>query len=236
MALTRKKVNLIIIAAILCTVLLLVARYLNWIQFYTIPTTNMEPAYQVEDFLIASNIPKIKVNDVVAYRAEAMWYETSHDSYVALCRIVAKAHDTLQIKNGTLYVNGKMVDDTMNLCYNFSVDIKTNFEPSAYDMQNKVFPGITVGDITIVNFSYNELKKYHIFNRCFRNFDTTTVWIDPWKFNSKVSKEKWTNDNFGPVIVPENYYFLLGDNRSNSLDSRQRGFIPEEKIIAKILN
>ena len=44
-----------------------------------------------------------------------------------------------------------------------------------------------------------------------------------------------TRDNFGPLIVPEGEFFLLGDNRDESLDSRYMGFIPREVIRGKAL-
>ncbi|MEX0618230.1 MAG: signal peptidase I [Pseudohongiellaceae bacterium] len=42
-----------------------------------------------------------------------------------------------------------------------------------------------------------------------------------------------TSRSYGPVVVPEGSYFVLGDNRDNSADSRVYSFVPREEIIGR---
>jgi signal peptidase I len=40
-----------------------------------------------------------------------------------------------------------------------------------------------------------------------------------------------SRDNWGPLVVPARHYFMLGDNRDNSLDSRYWGFVSDSLVL-----
>lgn len=61
-----------------------------------------------------------------------------------------------------------------------------------------------------------------------------------YPINPETGSEACGGNYFGPVQVPDNSYFMMGDNRTNSLDSRYhlgdqyQGTIPVENIRGKV--
>jgi signal peptidase I len=49
-----------------------------------------------------------------------------------------------------------------------------------------------------------------------------------------VPPEYRSHDDFGPTRIQEGYYFVMGDHRNNSSDSRHWGMVPKKYIIGRV--
>ena len=52
--------------------------------------------------------------------------------------------------------------------------------------------------------------------------------------DSFVPPEYRSHDDWGPEVIPEGYYFVMGDHRNNSSDSRHWRYVPKKYIIGKV--
>tara|TARA_B100000686_G_scaffold214388_1_gene221339 strand:- start:6567 stop:7226 length:660 start_codon:yes stop_codon:yes gene_type:complete len=52
--------------------------------------------------------------------------------------------------------------------------------------------------------------------------------------DSFVPSEFRSHENHGPEVVQESYYFVMGDHRNNSSDSRHWGQVPKKYVIGKV--
>ena len=61
------------------------------------------------------------------------------------------------------------------------------------------------------------------------------VYVNGQRISEKGYTIKPDFGNYGPVTVPQRQFFVLGDNRNNSEDSRFFGYVPRDNIIGKAI-
>lgn len=94
------------------------------------------------------------------------------------------------------------------------------------------------GDIVVLHYPRNPEKEY-IKRIIGLPGDRVEVGATEVRVNGTVLEEPYIN---GPVngrtgewVVPEDHFFLLGDNRANSSDSRDWSFLPREELVGKAM-
>jgi len=62
-----------------------------------------------------------------------------------------------------------------------------------------------------------------------------TALDETYKFHKRRGRLDPRTDSHGPVTVPDEMFFVLGDNRDNSRDSRFWGFVPQDYLMGRAL-
>ena len=197
------------------------------VEAYKIPSGSMERTLLVGDFLLVNklvygaevpftgrHLPRLREprrGDVVVFQ----WPSDPSKSFVK--RLVGMAGDTLAMRGGTLYVNGRAQAERY----------VTRTDPSA--------------DPVFEDFRWQ--RDYVVRSALARPARAAGALADdppplpllpaPPARAGRPARDPGdhpSRNNWGPLIVPTAHYFVLGDNRDNSLDSRYWGFVPDSLL------
>lgn len=223
--------KLLKIALVSIGVLFVLFYILSWTRVLTIysdlKTSNL-PTLDLDTKLIITNLIEPKNGDFILYKNEKNVLRKT-----AVNRLCGKENDIVEIKHGTLFINGENFDKTLDLMCFYTLS-KTEYDHVKPELKKDIRFYSRTGnekDSIMILLPYNYARKNNFENR--RNvagkFDENSI-------VQKIFKEDWNLDNFGPLKIPKNKYFVLGDNRATAQDSRFVGLIDKNDVIGTVIN
>jgi len=228
------------------------------IEAYTIPTGSMEDTLLPGDFLLVTkftlgattprNIPftnialpyyqfpklkEVKRGDIIVFEYPGDRDELRHEeimNYIKRC--VGLPGDTITIVDKVLYVNGELFPPPPKMKF-------LNPVPTPKGIGNPyIFPKFSnfnednYGPLYVpkkgdtVQLSIDNIEQYRTLIN--REYGREVV---------KIIGDEITIDGVPAktYVIKKNYYFMMGDNRDDSADSRFWGYVPEDLIIGEPL-
>lgn len=174
--------------------------------------------------MFITNLKKPRRFDLVSYRAVV----PPGGITLLTHRLCGVPGDLLEIKAGVLYVNGQNADKALRLQHIFKMPVKDSIAIQYDEKQAYTIPPYTNTlyiPLEAERVSREKLNcERYILPRGLRDEDIYLTY-----------KQNWNRDHFGPLRVPKGMWFLLGDNRGNSRDCRQYGFIAQSTYVGTVL-
>jgi len=218
----------IIVGVLIC--LSVIARVTGALQFYKVRTIANQPSLKVGSLILSSRFIAPKRYNFICYQ-----HADSMGSEVLVHRICGIPGDTVQIKEGNLFVNGKPADEQLPLTLNYLIPQKSYQTVDDLVQFSDDEPPVPFDtDQVLVQLTQENCKALTAHNipwkRFLRKDDISDDYI------SHLYGHPWNEDNFGPVVVPADQYFVLGDNRYRAQDSRYTGFIAKADLYGTVLS
>lgn len=143
-------------------------------------------------------------------------------------RCVGIAGDTLQIKNGTVSINGRSLPVP---------DLVKQDSTSDNDSTQRVYPKSKIFSWTFKNYGPVVIPRkgmtINLTNQNYLIYQRTINRLEKKKIREKDGLFYLNEEPVTTYTFRHNYYFMMGDYRSGSEDSRFWGFVPEEDIVGK---
>ena len=156
-------------------------------------------------------------------------------NYVKRC--VGLPGDVVEVRDGVVFVNNQELWIPPNIQYD---DPKREGPPPRYYGKGEVELGIFPPNKSWNHWNYGPLripKKGDVIKLTAENFYDWQTIIDREFGKRAVQMEDSVITIDGKITqtytLQKDYYFMMGDNRTNSADSRYWGFVPRDLIIGK---
>ena len=217
-----KKYQLILII-VFGTVMALwiIGRATNGLQYYSIPTKSNEPAYKTGSHIFSSNLITPKRFDFICYKVT----DPDFGKQIWFHRVCGMPGDTIEIREGDLFVNGESQDQHFNLKKLYLIPRELI---ASLDFEEGEAIPLDGTDSVLVPLE--TIRQQDLIQHA-RRYAENSVYPG----TEKIYGHPWTGQNFGPYIVPANNYFVLGDNRNFSQDSRFTGPVNKERSMGVVL-
>ncbi|MDK2124235.1 signal peptidase I [Parachitinimonas caeni] len=191
------------------------------IEPFQIPSSSMRPGLVVGDFILVNKftygirVPVLN-NILISVNKPAhgdvmVFINPKNTSQNYIKRVIGLPGDKVEYKNKQLSINGKPVPREEGPAY-------------SYMEQDRGLQALTTHSF-YENF---EGKHYATLIRP----DAPTYDLGQVQSFSNRDNCQYNDDGFS-CVVPSNHYFMMGDNRDGSLDSRYWGFVPDDHIVGK---
>jgi signal peptidase I len=219
--------KILIIAAIasgLFIGLWIIGRFTFTLRLFRMSHSANEPTLKAGRFFFTSNLKKPQRFDLICYRA----LTPGKGLTLFIHRLCGVAGDIIEIKAGILYVNKQNVDNDLNLKHVYKIRVQeaagVKYDPAL------VYTIPPYSDLLYVPLEDKYVRSKKI--AC-QQYILPPGLRDDVIFN--VYRKNWNPDNFGPIKVPANKFFVVGDNRGTSMDSRHQGMIDRSKYAGTVL-